>query len=128
MTEHTISDLADALVDAAAEDDKPLSAVLPDGLTAEQLRELVLDIAARVHALGAPNTETLDPSSRGVCRAAAALAAEAFGTTPEQIHSPARLQAVSDARAVAMAAARRHGLTLTGLPEMVSTRRPENSS
>ncbi|UUZ59549.1 helix-turn-helix domain-containing protein [Nocardioides sp. B-3] len=58
-----------------------------------------------------------DVGPDGVCAIAIASAAQSFGTTPDAVLSADRHRAVTDARAVAMSAARRSGLTLKAIAD-----------
>lgn len=79
-------------------------------LRVEQLRELVVELADHLRGADAP-----DLSPDGICATAMNAAAAVLGTTTEAILSADRHRHVTDARAVAMAAARRTGLTLPAI-------------
>lgn len=84
----------------------------------DQLRDLVLDWVTGSSTSG-PKASSVNhlcgPSS--VCDLAVSHAATGFGTTPEAILGADRHRTVTDARAVAMTAIRRNGLTLTSIAE-----------
>ena len=86
-----------------------------DQMNAEQLRALAIALAIHVNAAGNANGEVADVGPDGVCAIAIATAAQSFGTTRDAVLSADRHRAVTDARAVAMTAARRGGLTLTAI-------------
>lgn len=90
-----------------------------DQMNTEELRALAIALATQVNAtVGATddaNEEVADVGPDGVCAIAIASAAQSFGTTRDAILSPDRHRAVTDARAVAMTAARRAGLTLPAI-------------
>ncbi|MBM0127605.1 hypothetical protein IMY96_22870 [Pimelobacter simplex] len=83
-------------------------------LDAEQLRSLVTVLAVQVDQ-SAPTSSATGPAA--VCELAINAAAPMFGTTPEAIRSAERSRPVSDARAVAMTAAREVGLSLPVIAE-----------
>lgn len=107
--------LADQVLTAVASGDRGGVAELLDMLDVDQLRSLVSVLADRA----APARPARRPavSAGEVCAAAITAAAEAFGTSPEVIMGPARQQAFSDARAVAMTVARHVGLSLPAIAE-----------
>lgn len=84
----------------------------------DQLRDLVLDWVTG-SATSGPKASAVNhlcgPSS--VCDLAVNHAATGFGTTPEAILGTERHRTVTDARAVAMTAIRRSGLTLTSIAD-----------
>ncbi|GAW48015.1 MULTISPECIES: helix-turn-helix domain-containing protein [unclassified Nocardioides] len=80
-----------------------------------QLRELAIALATQVNAAESATGEVADVGPDGVCALAVATAAQAFGTTRAAVLSADRHRAVTDARAVAMTAARRGGLTLPAI-------------
>lgn len=82
---------------------------------AEQLRSLAIALATRVNAAETANGEVADVGPDGLCSIAVASAAQSFGTTRDAVLGADRHRAVSDARAVAMTAARRGGLTLSAI-------------
>lgn len=106
---------------AAAGDDDGVHQLLAP-LEADQLRALVLTMATnqaaspqhRTHA-AAVDVDLSSPSA--VCDLAVTQAAQGFGTTPEAILGADRHRTVTDARAVAMTAVRRSGLTLTAIAD-----------
>ncbi|EON22186.1 chromosomal replication initiator DnaA [Nocardioides sp. CF8] len=86
-------------------------------MSAEQLRALALatQVNASVGATENANREVADIGPDGLCAIAIAAAAQSFGTTRDAVLSADRHRAVTDARAVAMTAARRSGLTLPAI-------------
>jgi hypothetical protein len=80
-----------------------------------QVRTLAIALATQVNATENASGEAADVGPDGVCAIAIATAAQAFGTTRDAVLSADRHRAVTDARAVAMAAARRRGLTLPAI-------------
>jgi len=88
-------------------------------MNAQQLRSLAIALATHVNTnIGATENaggEVAHDGPDGVCAIAIASAAQSFGTTPDAVLSADRHRAVTDARAVAMRAARRGGLTLTAI-------------
>ena len=86
-------------------------------MTAEQLHALAIALATQVNTAGTMDVrgEVADVGPEGVCAIAIALSAQSFGTTPEAVLSADRHRTVTDARAVAMTAARRAGLTLPAI-------------
>ncbi|GAB3996445.1 helix-turn-helix domain-containing protein [Nocardioides marmoraquaticus] len=91
-------------------------------LEPDQLRALVLTMATNQAASPQHRTHTaavdVDLSSpSAVCDVAVTQAAQGFGTTPEAILGADRHRTVTDARAVAMTAVRRSGLTLTAIAD-----------
>jgi len=83
-----------------------------DQMNAEQLRSLAIALATQFNAAENAAGEVADVGPDGVCAIAVATAAQSFGTTRDAVLSADRHRAVTDARAVAMTAARRGGLTL----------------
>lgn len=86
-----------------------------DQMNADQLRTLAIALATHVNAAENANGEVADVGPDGVCAIAIATAAQSFGTTRDAVLSADRHRAVTDARAVAMTAARRGGLTLPAI-------------
>ena len=86
-----------------------------NAMSDEQLRTLAVALATQVNATENATGEVADVGPDGVCAIAIATAAQAFGTTREAVLSADRHRAVTDARAVAMTAARRGGLTLPAI-------------
>lgn len=87
-----------------------------NAMSDEQLRALAVALATQVNAAENATGEVADVGPDGVCAIAIATAAQAFGTTREAVLSADRHRAVTDARAVAMTAARRGGgLTLPAI-------------
>ena len=86
---------------------------------AEQVRSLAIALATQINAAESASGEVSDVVSDagpdGICTIAVAAAAQAFGTTGDATLSADRHRAVTDARAVAMTAARRGGMTLTSI-------------
>ena len=107
--------LAGLVLDAAGrgEHDQVDDLIAP--LDADQLRSLVTVLAVQVdQSLPAPSGAT---GPAAVCELAINASAPMFGTTPEAILSTERSRPVSDARAVAMTAAREAGLSLPAIAE-----------
>lgn len=88
-----------------------------DQMNAEQLRSLAIALATQVNAAETATGEVADVGPDGICAIAIATAAQSFGTTRDAVLSADRHRAVTDARAVAMTAARRGGLTLPAIAE-----------
>ncbi|KQY49614.1 helix-turn-helix domain-containing protein [Nocardioides sp. Root140] len=86
-----------------------------DQMNAEQLRSLAIALATQVNAVETATGEAADVGPDGICAIAIATAAQSFGTTRDAVLSADRHRAVTDARAVAMTAARRGGLTLPAI-------------
>lgn len=86
-----------------------------DQMHAEQLRSLAIALATQVNAAENAIGEVADGGPDGICAIAIATAAQSFGTTRDAVLSADRHRAVTDARAVAMTAARRGGLTLPAI-------------
>ncbi|MDR7254974.1 chromosomal replication initiation ATPase DnaA [Nocardioides sp. BE266] len=84
-------------------------------MNAEQLRSLALALASQINASEGASGEVADVGPDGICAIAIATAAQSFGTTRDAVLSADRHRAVTDARAVAMTAARRGGLTLPAI-------------
>lgn len=106
--------LAGLILDAASKGRHDQVAELIAPLDAEQLRSLVTVLAVQVDQ-SAPTSSATGPAA--VCELAINAAALMFGTTPEAIRSSERSRPVSDARAVAMTAAREVGLSLPVIAE-----------
>jgi len=106
--------LAGLILDAASNGEHDQVAELIAPLDAEQLRSLVTVLAVQVDQ-SAPTSSASGPAA--VCELAINAAARMFGTTPEAIRSSERSRPVSDARAVAMTAAREVGLSLPVIAE-----------
>lgn len=83
-----------------------------DQMNAEQLRSLAIALATQLTATANATGETADVGPDGICTIAIATAAQSFGTSRSAVLSADRHRTVTDARAVAMTAARRAGLTL----------------
>ncbi|MFJ2758775.1 helix-turn-helix domain-containing protein [Nocardioides sp. NPDC087217] len=88
---------------------------LLEPLAPQELCELVIELAKQVSMDPAISGGMTDLSPAGICTTAINAAAAAFGTTPEAVLSADRHRPITDARAVAMAAARRTGLTLPAI-------------
>lgn len=86
-----------------------------DQMNAEQLRSLAIALATQVNAAETATGEVADVGPDGICAIAIASAAQSFGTTRDAVLSADRHRAVTDARAAAMTAARRGGLTLPAI-------------
>ncbi|MEZ0580161.1 helix-turn-helix domain-containing protein [Nocardioides sp. MH1] len=106
--------LAGLILDAAGRGQHDQVADLIAPLDAEQLRSLVTVLIVQVDQ-SMPVASTTGPA--GVCELAINAAAPMFGTTPEAILSAERSRPISDARAVAMTAARETGLSLPAIAE-----------
>ena len=106
--------LAGLILDAAGRGQHDQVADLIAPLDAEQLRSLVTVLAVQVDQ-SVPASSATGPAA--VCELAINAAAPMFGTTPEAILSAERSRPVSDARAVAMTAARETGLSLPAIAE-----------
>lgn len=86
-----------------------------DQMGADPVRALAITLAKQIEVADAANGEVVDVGPAGICSIAVATAAHELGVTREAILSAGRQRAVTDARAVAMAAARRAGLTLPAI-------------
>lgn len=106
--------LAGLILDAAGRGEHDQVADLIAPLDADQLRSLVTVLAVQVDQ-SVPASSATGPAA--VCELAINAAAPMFGTTPEAILSAERSRPVSDARAVAMTAARETGLSLPAIAE-----------
>ncbi|MDN4174893.1 helix-turn-helix domain-containing protein [Nocardioides sp. SOB77] len=106
--------LAGLVLDAAGRGQHDQVADLIAPLDADQLRSLVTVLAVQVDQT-MPSAPATGPAA--VCELAINAAAPMFGTTPEAILSAERSRPVSDARAVAMTAAREVGLSLPAIAE-----------
>jgi hypothetical protein len=107
---------ATRVVAAVASGDTETVDELLDEMNVAQLRALATMLAASVD-LQRLAPQPVEAGPAGICRIAVDAAARAFGTTPEAVLGDDRHRAVSDARAVAMAAARTSGITLTAIAE-----------
>lgn len=106
---------AAAFAALVAEKDQSAISYTLEQMSADQLRSLALALAAQVNAAETAAGEVPDVGPDGLCAIAVASAAQAFGTTRDAVLSADRHRAVTDARAVAMTAARRGGLTLPAI-------------
>ncbi|MBZ5735347.1 chromosomal replication initiator DnaA [Nocardioides sp. TRM66260-LWL] len=106
---------AAAFVALVAEDNQAAISYTLEQMSADQLRSLALALATQVNAAETANGEVADVGPDGLCAIAVASAAQAFGTTRDAVLSTDRHRAVTDARAVAMTAVRRGGLTLPAI-------------
>ncbi|KQZ72157.1 helix-turn-helix domain-containing protein [Nocardioides sp. Root151] len=106
--------LAGLVLDAASRGQHDQVADLIAPLDVDQLRSLVTVLAVQVDQT-LPSSPATSPAA--VCELAINAAAPMFGTTPEAILSAERSRPVSDARAVAMTAARETGLSLPAIAE-----------
>lgn len=106
---------AAAFAALVAEDNQAAITYTLEQMSADQLRSLALALATRVNAAETANGEVADVGPDGLCAIAVASAAQAFGTSRDAVLSADRHRAVTDARAVAMTAARRGGLTLPAI-------------
>lgn len=108
--------ITEAAIGLATEHEPAQLEVMLDSLSTVQLRSLAAALATRIahdpasSQRAAPTQDLSSPAQ--VCAVAIEAAAKTFGTTAEAVLSPARAQEVSDARAVAMTAARTNGLSL----------------
>lgn len=84
-------------------------------LTRDELRSVALRLVQSVASTRTEGGEVSDMSPDAICEMSVASAATAFGTTPERILSADRHRTVTDARAVAMTAVRRGGMTLPAI-------------
>lgn len=121
--------ITEAVIGLAADHDPAQLEVMLESLSNVQLRSLAAALATRIAheeqpGQPGPTAPSLSPASAPdisspahVCEVAIEAAAKTFGTTPEAVLSPARAQEVSDARAVAMTAARTNGLSLPQIAE-----------
>lgn len=121
--------ITEAVIGLAADHDQAQLEVMLESLSNVQLRSLAAALATRIAHDAQPSqpgptapsiapTTAQDISSPAhVCEVAIEAAAKSFGTTPEAVLSAARAQEVSDARAVAMTAARTNGLSLPQIAE-----------
>lgn len=106
---------AAAFAALVAEDNQAAISYTLEQMSADQLRSLALALATQVNAAETASGEVADVGPDGLCAIAVASAAQAFGTTRDAVLSADRHRAVTDARAVAMTAARRGGLTLPAI-------------
>ena len=106
---------AAAFAALVAEDNQTAISYTLEQMSADQLRSLALALATQVNAAETATGEIADVGPDGLCAIAVASAAQAFGTTRDAVLSADRHRAVTDARAVAMTAARRGGLTLPAI-------------
>lgn len=106
--------LAATVLAAAGCGDRSAIAELTAALEVEQLRSLVATLAVQVGQV-MPAAAASGPAA--VCELAINASAPLFGVTPEDIRSPQRSRPISDARAVAMTAARENGLSLPAIAE-----------
>jgi hypothetical protein len=107
--------LAGLILDAPGRGQHDQVADLIAPLDAEQLRSLVTVLAVQVDQSVPASSGATGPAA--VCELAINATAPMFGTTPEAILSAERSRPVSDARAVAMTAARETGLSLPAIAE-----------
>lgn len=104
--------LAATVLAAAGRGDRSAITELTAPLDVDQLRTLVATLAVQVDQV-MPDQAASGPAA--VCELAINAAAPMFGVTPDDIRSPQRSRPVSDARAVAMTAARENGLSLPAI-------------
>ena len=114
--------LALSVTSLAAHGDQDGLRELLDPLDVYQLRALVTTMAAssgqssgRLDGTAGVAVEAAASGPAAVCNLAVGAAASAFGTTPDAVLGADRHRTVTDARAVAMTAARDSGLTLTAI-------------
>lgn len=110
--------LAGSVLEAASRGDRSAIGELTAPLDVDQLRSLVTALAVQVDKT-MPSGTASGPAA--VCELAINAAAPLFGVTPEAILSSQRSRPVSDARAVAMTAARHSGLSLPSIGEHFGT-------
>ncbi|MEP9385528.1 helix-turn-helix domain-containing protein [Nocardioides cheoyonin] len=106
---------AAAFAALVAEENQSAISYTLEQMSADQLRALAVALATQVNAAETAAGEVADVGPEGVCSIAVAAAAQAFGTTRDAVIGADRHRAVTDARAVAMTAARRGGLTTTAI-------------
>ncbi|MGD9961873.1 helix-turn-helix domain-containing protein [Nocardioides sp.] len=106
--------LAATVLAAAGRGDRSAIAELTAPLDVDQLRSLVATLAVQVDQV---MTAEAVSGPAAVCELAINASAPLFGVTPEDIRSPQRSRPISDARAVAMTAARENGLSLPAIAE-----------
>ncbi len=106
--------LAATVLAAAGRGDRSAIAELTAPLDVDQLRTLVATLAVQVDQV-MPAEAASGPAA--VCDLAINASAPLFGVTPDDIRSPQRSRPISDARAVAMTAARENGLSLPAIAE-----------
>lgn len=111
LTEQQVTQFAASV---AAHDHEAVSHTL-DQMNAGQLRSLALALAHQVNATEIAEGDVPDVGPEAICAIAVSEAATAFGTTRDAMLSADRHRNVTDARAVAMTAARRTGLTLPAI-------------
>lgn len=106
--------LAATVLAAAGRGDRGAITELTAPLDVDQLRILVATLAVQVDQV-MPDEAASGPAA--VCGLAINASAPLFGVTPEDIRSSQRSRPISDARAVAMTAARENGLSLPSIAE-----------
>ncbi|MDE0778019.1 MAG: hypothetical protein OSB43_17210 [Nocardioides sp.] len=106
--------LAATVLAAAGRGDRSAIAELTAPLDVDQLRALVATLAVQVDQV-MPAEAASGPAA--VCELAINASAPLFGVAPDDIRSPQRSRPISDARAVAMTAARENGLSLPAIAE-----------
>jgi hypothetical protein len=106
---------AAAFAALVAESNQSAVAHALDHMSAEQLRGVAIALATQVNAAENATGEVADVGPDGICAIAVATAAQSFGTTRDAVLSADRHRAVTDARTVAMTAARRGGMTLPSI-------------
>lgn len=106
--------LSELLASASGGGQEATVAELIAPLDVDQLRGLVTELAAQIDQAGAAVPAN---GPAGVCDLAIAASAPIFGTTSEVVLSAQRSRPVSDARAVAMSAARASGISIPSIAE-----------
>lgn len=109
----TATAMTDAIVELAQRHDPGRLHTMLESLTSTQLRTVVVTLATRAAGDPSPAPDLTSPAQ--ICEVAIAAAAAQFCTTPEAVRSPARSREITDARSVAMAAARSSGLSLPAI-------------
>ena len=84
-------------------------------MSREQLQALVVALATQVNTSATATGTIPDAGPDVICAIAVTAAAQSLGTTSDAVLSADRHRAVTDARAVAMTAARRGGATLPAI-------------
>lgn len=107
--------LATAFANLVAASKEDAVSDLLDDMDTDQLRSLAVVLATQINAAHASYEDLADLGANGICAIAADAAAQALGTTREAVLSADRHREVSDARAVAMTAARRARLSLPAI-------------
>ena len=104
-----------AFATLVAEENRPIIQRTLAGMTAEQVRTLAVALARQLNGTENADGAVRDVGPNAICAMAISTAVLSFGTTRDAVLGADRHRAVSDARAVAMTAARRGGLTLPSI-------------